>query len=127
MNLSGMNSGSITMNGMTIQVKGASLYVNGKLYGPIDSKPGETPPVIDTGDRVLNLDKDGKVVGDVLGSLEVHGQNVTVIIQGRVGGSVSCGGDLTCESVGGSANAGRDIKAGRVGGSANAGRDLVRG
>lgn len=126
MNISGMSGGSITMNGLTIQVKGTSLYVNGKLYGPVDGS-GPAPETFDSGDRVLTLDRDGKVVGDVMGSLEVHGQNVTVVVQGNVGGSVTCGGDLTCERVGGSANAGRDVRTERVGGSANAGRDVVRG
>lgn len=126
MNISGMNGGSITMNGLRIEVRGTSLYVNGKLYGPTDGST-PAPEAFDSGDRMLTLDRDGKVVGDVQGSLEVHGTGVTVIVQGNVGGSVTCGGDLTCEKVGGSANAGRDVRAGKVGGSANAGRDVIRG
>lgn len=129
MNITGMNGGSFTINGLQIEMRGKSLYVNGRLYGPVVDVDGfvPTPESFDSGDRVLTLDRDGKVVGDIQGSLEVHGQNVTVIIQDNVGGSVACGGDLTCEKVGGSANAGRDVRAGKVGGSANAGRDVLRG
>ena len=126
MNITGMSGGSFTINGLQIEMRGRSLYVNGRLYGPADGST-PAPEAFDSGDRTLTLDRDGRVVGDVLGSLEVHGQNLTVIIEGNVGGSVTCGGDLTCEKVGGSANAGRDVRTGKVGGSANAGRDVVRG
>lgn len=121
-------SSSITINGLRIEMRETgSLFVNGKQYGPIDGTPAEA---LDSGDRNLVLDKDGRFVGDVNGSLEVKSNklfgSVTLVIEGNIGGSVSCAGDLTCTNVGGSANAGRDITVEKVGGSANAGRDMVR-
>ncbi len=126
MNITDMNGGSFTINGLQIEMRGTNIYVNGRLYGPIEGGAESAPPTFDSGDRVLTLDRDGAVIGDIHGSLEVHGTG-NVIIEGNVGGSVTCGGDLTCERVGGSANAGRDVRAGKVGGSTNAGRDVVRG
>lgn len=119
-------SSSISINGLRIEMReNGTIYVNGRQYGPIDGSPVEP---VDSGDRTLTLDKDGRVVGDVHGNLDVQASvPVTLIIEGRVGGSVSCTGDVRCERVGGSANAGRDIVTDRIGGSANAGRDIRRG
>lgn len=122
-------SSSITINGLRLEMReNGTIFVNGKQYGPIDGTPVEA---LDSGDRNLVLDKDGRVVGDILGSLEVKSNklfgSVTLVIEGNVGGSVTCAGDLTCNKVGGSANAGRDITVeGVIGGSANAGRDIRR-
>ena len=140
-NVSGGGSASISVNGKTIEMRGGNLYVNGRRYAPADGgeEAGE-----DMAPKELKLDGDGRFVGDIYGDVYIHGNNVTLTIEGRVdgsvradghvnvggkvGGSATAGGDLSVgEKVGGSANAGKDIHVqGKIGGSANAGRDILR-
>lgn len=119
----GSGSSSVSVNGVTIEVRGGRVYVGGKLYIPAVGDAAEREPEGAT----LTLDRDGRVVGDIHGVLRVEGTNVTLIIEGNVDGNVNSDGDVTCQRVGGSATAGRDIKTESVGGSANAGRDVRSG
>lgn len=136
----GGGSSSVSINGVTIEVRGGRVYVGGKLYVPAEG--GSSSEVVEPTGATLTLDRDGRVVGDIRGDLTVRGSNVKVVIEGnvdgsvtsdgdvscqRVGGSATAGGDLKAESVGGSANAGGDVRAGKIGGSANAGGDIYRG
>ena len=121
-------SSIITVNGLRIETReNGTLFVNGKQYGPIDGTPAEA---LDSGDRNLILNKDGRIVGDVHGNLHVEPTklfgSVTLVIEGNTGGSVTCAGNLTCNKVGGSADAGRDITVEMVGGSVRAGQDVRR-
>ncbi len=136
-----INFSTMSINGKTIEMRGSLIYVNGKLHVPAEASASET----EDGSIRLEMDRDGKVVGDVHGDLVIRGlaaHPITLIIEGdvkgsvncdgsvtchRVGGSATAGGDLQTESVGGSANAGGDIRAGKIGGSANAGGNIFRG
>jgi hypothetical protein len=119
-NISGA-SGSISINGRTIEIRGNNLYVNGRLYVPSDGPAPEIPPT-----PSITLDRDGQINGDIHGDLVVHATGpVTLVVKGNIDGSVQCDGNVTCESVGGSATAGNDIQTDRVGGSANAGHDIT--
>ncbi len=130
----------IQINGMNFDVRNGKVFVNGKHMVPADGSDlgvsrggsGHVSISMSGGDIVggnasgdfgedytLHLDKDGRVAGDVDGSLTVTGQNVTLIIEGKVGGSVNTTGSVTCERVGGSVNAG-SVTCDRVGGSVNA-------
>lgn len=130
----------ISINGLSFDVRNGQVFVNGKRMVPADGSDlgvakgsrsgvsismggdilggnsGDDPSV----EYTLHLDKDGRVVGDVEGSLTVTGQNVTLIIEGRVGGSVNTSGPVTCERVGGSVNAKGNVTCDRIGGSVNA-------
>lgn len=108
----------INVNGHRIEFRNGQVILNGQRMVPADGTNSGVS--ITMGEEyTLNLDQDGKVVGDVHGSLTVQGNNVTLIIQGRVGGSVNTGGSVTCEKVGGSVNA-ATVTCDRVGGSVNA-------
>lgn len=119
---------SISINGRRIEFgDDGSIFVNGRKFGPVDGGPVEVEPV-DVGNRTLTLDRDGRVVGDVKGRLEVVANApCTLVIEGSVGGSVSAGGNVTCKSVGGSVNAGGSVTAERIGGSTNAGGSVYVG
>ena len=106
---------------------GASFSMGGDIVGSISM--GNTGSCVsingDEGDKdgqeyTLHLDKDGRVGGNVDGSLTVTGNNVTLIIEGRVGGSVNTSGPVTCERVGGSVNTLGNVTCDRIGGSVNA-------
>ena len=119
---------SISINGVRLDMRGdGSIFVNGKQYGPIDGTP---VAAVDSGNKSLTLDTNGRLVGDIHGDLEVTKSllfgSVTLVIEGSVGGSVRSDGDVQCKSVGGSVTAGRDVQAGSVGGSVTAGRDATR-
>lgn len=125
-NMSG-NNGEITIGNMRIQIRGSSLFVNGKQWGPLD---GTAPVDIAPTDKSLSLNRDGRVVGDIQGNLEVSStgmfSSLTLVIEGSVGGSVKSGGDVRCSTVGGSVKADRDVCVNTVGGSVKAGRDVRR-
>jgi hypothetical protein len=137
----GGGTSSVSINGITIEVRGGRVYVGGKLYIPAVGDAGPSEAAVPEG-ATLNLDRDGRIVGNIQGDLTVRGSNVKVVIEGNVDGSVKADGDVSCqrvggsataggsiqtESVGGSANAGGDVRAGKIGGSANAGGNIFRG
>jgi len=123
----GGGSSSITMNGMSIQVRAGKVYVNGKRYIPAE---GDTSVEDGTNlaPKEIKLDQDGRFVGDIYGDLHIHGSNVSLTVEGRIDGSVRSDGDVTVgDRVSGSATAGQDVHVGgKIGGSANAGRDILR-
>ena len=125
-----INMSSVNINGISIEVRKGRVYVGGKLYGPVEGGGAGAPVEQEPAFTRLELDGDGKVVGDVHGDLVIRGvaaHPITLIIQGNVEGSVNSDGSVTCEKIGGSATAGGDIKTEKVGGSANAGGNVHAG
>ena len=122
-NMSG-GAGTMSINGLRIEVRGGQVYVEGRLYGPVDGKPVPAPA---PSQQKLTLDKNGRVCGDVGGDLVVEGENVTLVIEGSVQGSVSSSGPVTANAIYGSINAGGDVVVrGSVFGSVNAGGHVRR-
>jgi hypothetical protein len=71
----------------------------------------------------LNLDHDGKFVGNIQGGLQVVGDNVTLVVEGNIDGPISTSGNITCRNLDGTVNA-RDIQAQSIDGTVNA-RDVT--
>lgn len=101
-------SGEDIMGGISMGNMGSCVSINGDE----GDKDGQ--------EYTLHLDKDGRVGGNVDGSLTVTGNDVILIIEGRVGGSVNTSGPVTCGRVGGSVNTSGNVTCDRIGGSVNA-------
>lgn len=121
---------SISINGLRIEMRGDDVYINGQLVGPVEGPTVKAPA--GDGNRELVLGKDGQVNGDVHGDLNVKATGlfglfgkVTLVVNGNVGGNVTCDGEVRCQNVGGGIASGGDVHANVVGGSVNA-RGLAR-
>lgn len=129
MRIGGINIGgsvsTMTINGMEIQLRGRQIYVNGKRYTPAEGS--EDDPGEDMSPKQIQLDRDGRIQGNVYGDLIVVAPGpVSLVVEGYVEGSVTIeNGSLRTENIGGSAKAGNNIEAKNVGGSAKAEGDII--
>lgn len=103
----------VTMNGMTLVMKGGKFTVNGQPWGPI-REDGTVAPLPEPPKVVLN--QDGTITGPVLGDLIIEGPGpVTLIVKGDVGGSVEVAkGNVQCGNVQMSVDAGGNVTCGDV-------------
>ena len=109
-------------NGMHVEMRGRTLYVNGVEWGP---KGGDSTPATPQVPQTVVLDKDGNFTGDIHGDLILQGANLHVTISGNVDGNVTAEGNVTCGSVGGSVHvAGGNVECRSIGGSVQASGDV---
>ena len=109
---------TISMNGKCFELKSdGRVFVNGQEWGPLGSKPGESPK-----DNHLQLDADGCIKGSVNGDLYITSTvPVTLVVRGDIQGSIKTdNGSVTCSNIGGSVTAEGDVGASNIGGSVRA-------
>jgi cytoskeletal protein CcmA (bactofilin family) len=109
-----MSSSVIEMDKKTFKILNGRVFVNDVEYGPIGN-PGVSAPL--EGTRI-KLDQDGTVKGPIEGDLIVESNHpVTLIIQGKVGGTVQTNSTVTCGDVGGTIQTDGDVTCGTVKGT----------
>lgn len=128
---------SISLNGMSIEMEGGRLFVNGQEWGPIGGSGQGAVGSPSTPAPTLVLDADGTLKGSFDGAIHVYGsQPVTLRIEGdvrgpivsafdvycgAVQGDVDAGNSVTCTNVTGGVDAGGSVNCGAVGGDVDAG------
>lgn len=103
----------ITMNGLTLKMKGGRLTVNGQPWGPV-GEDGAVAPLPPPPKVVLN--QDGTITGPVQGDLIIEGKGpVTLIVKGDVHGSINVAyGNVQCGTAKMSVEAGGNVTCGDV-------------
>lgn len=113
-----MGMSTISVNGMTVEIRGRQVYVNGLRYVP-EGSSSDGADVVELEHKVT-IDRDGTIQGPIYGDLTVVGANVRLVVQGDVQGSVHMeSGEVRCGDVGGSINNQGSVTCGDVGGSVN--------